>query len=362
MNSVVESEIGQVDRILILGWGLIGDLFIRIPLIEALKDRFPHAAITVVVDPPSVAVLENHPACDQVIAFSREKRPLIKYVARFVALALRLRNADFNLCINLYCGGSSPWITWLSNADIRISFDHTPALRWSNNLMVPRPSFCNNWTLDFARMLRPLGISSNKILRGAHFYCSEEAKHFAKALLLSRGQQLIAINLGAGADEKRWPVARFVELAMKVNHGYGIRPLVFTNPGMESLADEFVEQYSGDVVHVPLLSLDKVAALMQHCDYVISGDTALMHLAFALKRPTLVLFTHTRPEPVAPVGVHYVSCFVEGHCETDPCGNLMGTVDIPLDEVYRQFCNLVRFTSNVNDGLQVSLKGKKNDQ
>ncbi len=54
-------ELGDIGTICVLGWGLKGDLFIRIPLIEALKERFPQARITVVVDPGNVIVLENHP-------------------------------------------------------------------------------------------------------------------------------------------------------------------------------------------------------------------------------------------------------------------------------------------------------------
>jgi len=339
---------GQVDRILILGWGLIGDLFIRVPLIEALKAHYPHAEITVVVDPVCAVVLENHPACDHLIKFNRDKRPLKKYLKRYVSEVIKLRRQRFDLCVNLYCGGGSALVSQLINARTRVCFDHTPALCRANNLMVPRPSFCENWTLDFARMLTPLGISLDKIRRGTSFYCSQEAKAFSENFLSENNTPLIAFNLGAGADEKRWPVERFVELAIKINHEYGLKPLVFTNPGMEQLAGEFISSYNrhGKAIHAPLVSIDQVAGMMLHCDYVVTGDTALMHLAFGLKRPTLALFTYSRPATVEPEDVPHVCCFVAGEDDKDACGNPMGTVNIPLDEAYHQFCNLVKFTSN----------------
>lgn len=347
-EKIVSRGLEKIDQILILGWGLIGDLFIRIPLIEALKDRFPGAEITVVVDPVCVAVLENHPACDHVIAFCRDKYPYIKYLMRYISQVMQMRRQHFDLCVNLYYGGSSVLISQLANARIRVCFDHTPALCRANNLMVPRPSFCNNWTLDLARMLVPLGIPLDTIRRGTSFYCSSASSVFAEKFLVGNSSSLIGINLGAGADEKRWPVDRFVELATKVNREHGLKPLVFTNPGMEQLADEFIASYTryGDAIHVPLVSIDRVAGLMLHCDYVVTGDTALMHLAFGLKRPTLALFTCTRPETVEPEDVPHASCFVAGQDGTDICGNPMGTVDIPLDEAYRQFCNLIRSAKN----------------
>lgn len=349
MNRVEQVELGRVDRILVLGWGLIGDLFIRVPLIEAIKARFPDAEMTVVVDPICVTVLENHPACDRVIAFNREKSPLKKYMQRYVSQVIALRREHFDLCVNLYCGGGSPLISQLINARIRLCFDHTPALRRANNLMVPRPSFCGNWTRDLGRMLHPLGISAKQIRRGTSYFCSQEAKEFAGAFLAGNNASLMAINLGAGADEKRWPVARFVELTIRANREYGFKPLVFTNPGMEQLADEFVSHYSshGEALHAPLISIDQVAALMLHCDYIVTGDTALMHLAFGLKRPTLALFTYTRPETVEPEDTPHICCFVPGSSDFDACGNPMGTVEIPLEKAYHQFCNLV---TSVTDG------------
>ena len=57
----------SINKICILSWGLIGDVFIRVPVIEAIKQRFPLASIDVVVDPASVGVLQNHPAINRVI-------------------------------------------------------------------------------------------------------------------------------------------------------------------------------------------------------------------------------------------------------------------------------------------------------
>jgi len=342
----------QINRILILGWGLIGDLFIRVPLIEAIKKHFPNSEITVVVDPVCVMVLKNHPACDHVIPFSRDKHPLKKYLKNYISQAVALRRQRFDLCINLYFGGSSVFLTRVINARIRVCFDHTPALCRANNVLTPLPLFCGNWTLDLARMLIPLGIPLNSIRRGTSYYCSEGAKQFSTQFLAKNDSQIVAINLGAGADEKRWPVECFVELAVKLNREYGLKPLVFTNPGMEHLADEFISAYHrhGEAIHAPLMSIDHVAGLMLQCDYVVTGDTALMHLAFALKRPTLALFTYTRPETVGPEDTRYVSCFVPGKKDKDACGNLKGTTDIPLDKVYHGFCDLVKLVSNETVG------------
>jgi ADP-heptose:LPS heptosyltransferase len=166
---------------------------------------------------------------------------------------------------------------------------------------------------------------------------------------LQKGNLYIAFNLGAGADEKRWPVSRFVELAQVISEKYGYMPLVFTNPGMEYLAQEFAEQYEGEnsLLVLPLIPFEQVGAVMRLCDYVVTGDTSIMHMAFGLKRPTLVMFTHTRAEIVAPEDSPYRSCFRADPNNIDPYGLPYGTVDIPVAEAMRQFDLLVATCSGV---------------
>ncbi|MFQ5994993.1 MAG: glycosyltransferase family 9 protein [Acidiferrobacterales bacterium] len=334
----------SIKTICVLCWGLLGDVLIRTPTIEALRKRFPHAHITVVVDPSGREVLANHPDCSELIVYRREKRPLLVYLRGSLKHIYNLRGRRFDLCVDLYSGGSSPLVTLLINARIRLGFDHLWALRIANNVQVKYPSMCNNWAKALGTVLKPLGVSSEEVRRGTTYHCTSDAIAHAEHFLRDMADEYVGFNLGAGAAEKRWPVDRFVDLAIRVAGKYHFVPLVFTNPGMDDLADEFVRHYAlhGRVVRSPMLSFDRVAGLMTRCGYIVTGDTSLMHLAFGLKRPTLGLFTHTRPEVVAPEDCAHTDCFVEDPSHFDLCGNPLGTTDIPVDYAETQFDELVR--------------------
>jgi ADP-heptose:LPS heptosyltransferase len=343
------TELAGIRNVCVLCWGLIGDVFVRVPTIEALKQRLPQARITVVVDPGSREVVANHPACAEVFVFSRKKRPLLRYLKDSLGNIWRLRRRHFDLSINLYSGGSSPAITRLIDARLRLGFDHTKALRRANNLLVSHPSLCGNWARAFGTVLQPLGVAPEQVRRGTSFYCSEDARAFARRLPPSADVPLVGFNLGAGAAEKRWPVARFVELARHIARRHRLTPLVFTNPGMEQLAAEFVQAYGPDgAIQAPRMTLDQVGAVMERCRYIVTGDTSLMHLAFGLKRPTLGLFTHTRPEIVAPEDSVHVNCFIEDPTHRDECGQPLGTREIPIDNANDGFDRLV---AAVGDGV-----------
>ena len=323
-------------------WGLIGDVFVRVAIIEALKTRFPDLQITAVVDPSSKAVLIDHPAVASVVVFSRHKRPLWRYVFNTMQLVMRLRRRHFDLSINLYSGGASPQIVHWVNARVRLGFDHTAALRKSNNLLVKHPTFCDNWTKAFAQVLTPLGITNEQVRRGTSFHVSPAAKLFASEFFAGDGHCYIVYNLGAGVAEKRWPVENFLALAHSIEQRYQLTPLILTNPGMAELAAAFAVGYQsyGHCRIVPQLELAQVAAIIQHCNMIVTGDTSIMHLAFGLKVPTLVLFTYTRPEIVDPEDCLHVDCFIEDPSNINDCGRPSGTVAIPVDYVLSQFQHL----------------------
>ena len=335
-------ELNSIRSVCVLCWGLIGDVFVRVAVLEALKARFPAARILAVVDPAGKVVLENHPAISEVFVFSRQKKPLHRYLYNMIRSCILLRRRKFDLSINLYSGGSSPLITRIINARIRLGFDHTSELRKANNLLVKHPDLCTKWTKGFGTILRPLGVTDSQIRQGTSYYLGVTGKTYARDFFAADPHKYVVINLGARIAEKRWAVDKFVQLAHLIQQKYGLSPLVLTNPGMTELTAEFSEKYAGKGHYriAPLLPLDNVAGLMQYCRFIVTGDTSIMHLAFGLKCPTLVLFTFTRPDVVEPVDCMHADCFVADNRVKDECGNPMGSADIPVDLAYQKFAEL----------------------
>ena len=225
------AELKSIQRICVLCWGLIGDVFVRVATIEALKARFPNAYLVAVVDPAGKRVLINHPAVDEVFVFDRTKKPLYKYIFRMLIHVLTLRRQHFDLCVNLYSGGASPRIVQLINARIRLGFDHTSALRKSNNLLVRHPDLSKQWFRGFGSILQPLGIDPAKVRAGTSFFCSKEAEEFASEFLHASDKKYIVFNLGASKAAKRWPIEKFTRLAEMIFDKYKLYPIVLSNPG-----------------------------------------------------------------------------------------------------------------------------------
>lgn len=335
------------ETICIFCWGLIGDVFIRIPVIELIKKHYPDAKITCLVDPVGKQVLQNHPDIENVFVFSRDKSQKIAYILQTIQNIIKLRRKKFDLTVNLYSGGSSPLISNLINANVRLGFDHTKALRHSNTLLAKHPEFCRQWILDFATILNPLGVSEDRVRIGTSFYYSASDSEYAKRTLVNNDMRYFCINLGARVVTKCWDIDFFVQTAERISTKYGYTPVIISNPGMEERANEFSKKYKGDMIKLPTLTLGEVGAIIARSDYMITGDTSIMHVSFGVKTPTLVIFTYTRPEWHIVEDCPCVFCFKEDYNSANwKCNKPWGSKDINVSEVCRKFDKLVDLVEN----------------
>ncbi len=339
--SLEPAAIAKINNICIISWGLIGDVFIRVPLVEAVRQHFPAAKITVVIEMLTKPVFEYNRDIDTILVFDRKKHPLYKYLFFAIKNIIMMRREKFDLCIDLYAGGSSPVVAKLSNAPIRLGFDHKKKLRKSYNLFVKTPNYCRQWIKDFALLLSPLGIQEDDVRVGTSFNYSDGDKNAINGYL-DKSKKYFCINLATSDVAKCWPVEKYLHLAQHIYEQYSLIPVVLTNPGQEELAEQFVNLYSEEMVNPPLLSLGQVGALIDLCEYMITGDTSLMHMSFGLKKPTLVLFTYTRPEWHIVEDCTLEYCFSENlQSENWRCGKPWGGKNISLNEAISKFDRLV---------------------
>lgn len=115
------------------------------------------------------------------------------------------------------------------------------------------------------------------------------------------------VGLFPGAEwgpSKRWPMARFAELARELRRRRPtLRAVVLAGPKEVWLAVR-VHEESGKVHPVigPDLDLAGLAAVVAALDLLVTNDSGPMHLAAALGVPTVALFGPTDPRRTAPAG------------------------------------------------------------
>ncbi len=101
---------------------------------------------------------------------------------------------------------------------------------------------------------------------------------------------------------KRWPIARYIELAGKLKRN-GYTPVVLGAGSEEELAAELEKKEPAAVNLCGQTNLFEIAGLARAAAGAIGNDTGPMHLTAAVGCPTLVLFSgFSNPEQSAPRG------------------------------------------------------------
>jgi heptosyltransferase-1 len=127
------------------------------------------------------------------------------------------------------------------------------------------------------------------------------------------------MNPGAAWPNKRWPPARFAEVAAFLREVRGIPSVILWGPGEQDLAREIVAAASGAAVEAPPTGVPQILALAREASLMLSGDTGPLHLAGAAGTPIVAIMGPTSPRrngPWAPEDLT-VSRFEQCGCHYD---------------------------------------------
>lgn len=133
-----------------------------------------------------------------------------------------------------------------------------------------------------------------------------ESEAWAKALLSGNDQAdrpVVLLSPGAGWGAKRWPAARYGEIAVKLGEA-DYRVLVNAGPEERAIAAEVVEAGRG-YAEAPEFTLERLIAITRRARLMIAGDTGPLHLACALGKPVVGIYGPTEPKRNGPFGVPF---------------------------------------------------------
>src|SRR2546428_8408294 len=108
-------------RILLVRLRQIGDVVFTTPAVRALRQNFPDAHLTYLVEPAAAPVVLDNPHLNDVIVAPRARG--WRGLRDDLALARRLRAGRYDLAIDFHGGPRASLLTWLSAAPVRIGYD-----------------------------------------------------------------------------------------------------------------------------------------------------------------------------------------------------------------------------------------------
>lgn len=280
-------------NILIIKPGAIGDLLLMTPVIRALKSKYPSATVSLMVGSVATAQLFRfNPSVRETIIF--DKKGTHRSIHATAGLWRSLRQKKFDLIVNFQRSNFRAWFLASASFPCRVLVYHKSR---SRNVHA---------VVNYLETLRPLGIPDSRL--DLELIPGPDERAFAEKLLHGHGEQekngpLIALNPGASHAVNRWPSDHFAKLADLLSEE--LQAKVIVTGGNEDL--RIAEEICANAQSKPLqlagkLTLLQLAAVLERCNFVITGDTGPMHIATAVGTRVLALFGAADPVRTGPVG------------------------------------------------------------
>ncbi|MDR1940730.1 MAG: DUF374 domain-containing protein [Endomicrobium sp.] len=333
-------------KILIAQPSRLGDIVFSLPVLTAIKNKYPHAKISWLVDERCAEILRGHPDIDQLIVWNRRSRSLRYYFD----LRKRLRDEHFDLSVDLHGLFKSALFVKFANAKYKIASSSTNGMRefswlFSKEIKTPQAMHCVERHFAVAKYLGADCKPEAKI------YVGDEDKAAADEILKREGvnfaKPFFVFHIGGGWLSRRWPVENFAALADKINQNLNMNViLVGGKEGGRSekgLNEELKKNAKTKIYDLTdKLTLKQLCALLMRAKVFVANDSGPMHIASAaLNVATIGLLGPTNAKKTRPYGSNSVTIRHEFSCQPEDfpcvnrnCPNPKCMKSITVEEVY----------------------------
>jgi 3-deoxy-D-manno-octulosonic-acid transferase/heptosyltransferase-1 len=311
-------------NILIVKLSAIGDVIHTLPSLAALRQLYPDAHITWVVEEAAADLIKNHPYLDAVLISRRkswskdfQRGQFMRLWEEIRSFIKTLRQRPYDLVIDFHGLFKSSIIVFLSGGKRKLGYN---SLQELSGLFLNEkiPEEMNKHAveryLDFPRYLGAKINSAQFILP-----LSKEAEIRAQILLDKNNlenKKFIAINPIAYWETKLWSNEKFAHLADLINNKLKMK-VVFTGSEKEPIERINSLMTTESINLGGQTSLLDLAYLYKKAQIVITTDSGPMHLAAAVETPVIALFGPTDPERTGPYGTGHTIIRAELPCS--PC-------------------------------------------
>jgi lipopolysaccharide heptosyltransferase I len=310
--------LAAAPRIALIKLSSLGDVVHALPVAATLRAARPAARLAWIVERREAAVLQGHPALDEIIVadtrgWRRARGAAALAAAAREALALRRRLAweRFDVTLDLQGLLKSGLIAAACRAPVRVGFDRRasrePLATLFGNRHVQPPPSARHVVERYLALLAPLGIAERRLEFALPIVPASEAamEDWLAGQGLKPQRRLVVLNPGAGRADKRWPVEHFAALASRLAQEAAAHVVVAWGPGEELAARAIVAGSASAgprALLAPRTDLPALIALLRRASVMVAADTGPLHLAAALGTPCVGLYGPTSPERNGPYG------------------------------------------------------------
>jgi lipopolysaccharide heptosyltransferase II len=335
-------EYHPFPKILIIQPSRIGDIVFSLPVLSAIKKKYPKAQLSWIVDERCAEILEGNPYLEKIFIWNR-KRLSFKYYKNF---RQQLREQKFDLSIDLHGLAKSAIFVKLAGARFKLASSSTNGMKefswvFSKEIKSPATYHCVERHFEVAKYLNCSDEINYSITIPEASFKSVREKLSKKNVNL---EKLIGIHPGAGWLSRRWDSRKFAFLAEKLKKQLTADVvLIGGKAGGESengLNKKIIANLSMKIIDMTgKFNLKELCSFLKMCKVFVGNEAGPVHIATALNTQAVAILGPTSAKRTGPykgntkIIQHKVNC---QPCRNRKCKNPICMQSITVSEVFEE--------------------------
>jgi heptosyltransferase III len=322
----------NMKNILVIRRDNIGDMVCTTPLLEGLKQAFPDAKLTLLVNKIAEDVVDNNPNVDRLFVYKKAKHrgknetTLGVYWQRVkIMLALRKTRFDATILANPVPCKYSLRLAKMAGAHNIIGAAQTDAVL---DHPFQKQDFHGTHQVEHTYSYLSALTQNAPEVPQVNLYLSaaERAQASARvAQLFSGAGVTYGVHISSRSPKRRWPVAAYATFIRQLLQDEQARVLLFWSPqgaldpndkGDAARADELMQRVdSPRLARYATASIRELIAGFDCCEQILCSDGGQMHIAAGLHKKQVVFFGDTNAQIWHPwSGEYEIMQTASGEC------------------------------------------------
>jgi len=296
-------EICQEKKILVVKLGGLRGLILSVPSLRAIRRKFSTAHISLLIEEKNYGIIWRCPYVNEILVYQSNSNGKVRKMLRLIR---RFKKNDFDIGIDLQNNWQSHLLLYLSGIFKRYGYNVKGGFLLTNKVNAAK-KHANQKTISSLKnqqwILNLLDITS--IDECLQLWPLPEDERNIDNLLkhewVAPRQDIIGIVIGTQWETKNWPLENLSQLTAKLMQLYSARIVIIGEDKYKEKANKLCSLLKNRVINaVGKTDLGQLVCLIKRCYFLITPDSAVMHIAAAIKTPFVALFGPTDPRRHLP--------------------------------------------------------------
>lgn len=316
------------SKILIVQPSRMGDIIFALPAVVEIKKKYPYAHISWIADERCADIIKDNSLIDNLIVFDRQKISF-SYIRE---MKKSLRAQKFDLSIDFHGLFKSAAIVMMAGAKIKLASSSTNGMRefsWLFSKEIKPENKISHCIERHLAVAKYLGCDFDTDKLDFHLEIKDkyinEVKEILKKENVDLNKKFVLVHPGGGWISRRWQSEKFAKVIDLINDKYDVNVMLIGGKeggASEKGLDEEIVSMLEDKKVINLtgkLTLKQLMALFTMTDLFLANEAGPMHIATALKVPSIAILGPTDAKRTGPFRGKTIVVQKKVSCQ--PCRN-----------------------------------------